>query len=124
MPLTILYIEDNPVVAEAVRDLLACEGWRVEVCAHGLAGLRQIEGDEHYDLLIVDHDLPYIHGLILVARARRLEHRQRTPIIMVSASDHKSEARNAGADLFLKKPEGMASLVEAVRRLVEESRAS
>jgi DNA-binding response OmpR family regulator len=118
MSLTILYIEDNGVVADAVSDLLAREGWCVEVCADGIAGLREIEGERHYDLLVVDHDLPYIHGLLLVERARRLQHRQRVPIIMVSAGEHQVAARNAGADLFLRKPEGIGELVESIKRLI------
>jgi DNA-binding response OmpR family regulator len=124
MSLTILYIEDNQVVADAVSDLLAEEGWRVEVCADGIAGLREIEGERHYDLLVVDHDLPYIHGLLLVERARRLQHRLRVPIIMVSADEHQAAARNTGANLFLRKPEGIGELVESVKRLIDESRAS
>jgi CheY-like chemotaxis protein len=117
MSLTILYIEDNVVVAGVVRDLLACEGWRVEVCADGLKGLSRMESDEHYDLLIIDHDLPFVHGLLLVQRARQLAHRQRLPLIMVSADDHKEAARRAGADLFLRKPNDMNLLVDAIRRL-------
>jgi DNA-binding response OmpR family regulator len=120
MSLTILYVEDNQLVAEMVRDTLEAEGWRVEVCADGLKGLSRIESEEHYDLLIIDHDLPYIHGLLLVERARRLTHRQRLPVISVSADDHKEAARRAGADLFLRKPDEIAGLVDAVRRLLRD----
>jgi two-component system chemotaxis response regulator CheY len=117
MSLTILYIEDNQMVAGVVRDLLACEGWQVEVCADGLQGLREIESERYYDLLIIDHDLPFIHGLLLVERARQLPQRQRLPLIMVSADDHKEAARRAGADLFLRKPEEIRGLVDAIRWL-------
>jgi DNA-binding response OmpR family regulator len=38
---------------------------------------------------------------------------------MVSATDCGAQARDAGADLFLRKPDDMHALVAAVRRLIE-----
>jgi hypothetical protein len=38
---------------------------------------------------------------------------------MVSATECGAEARGAGADLFLRKPDDIDALVEAVRRLTE-----
>ena len=37
MPLTILHVEDHKVVADAFRDALEAEGWRVVTCADGAA---------------------------------------------------------------------------------------
>ena len=118
MPLTILYVEDNKVVADAVAETLASEGWRVELCADGLAGLRRIEGDAHYDLRLLDNELPYLSGIALVRRARKLPHRARTPIIVISASEAEYGAREAGSDLFLKKPEGLRKLTLSIRRVL------
>jgi CheY-like chemotaxis protein/tetratricopeptide (TPR) repeat protein len=121
-PVSILQVEDNVFVAGAVRDTLELEGWRVEVCADGLRGLNRLEGEDHYDLIILDYDLPSIDGLQLAQRARRLPHRRSVPIVMLSASDHKAEARLVGVDAFLKKPDGVSSLVETIRRLLPEAR--
>ncbi len=119
MPLTILYVEDFKAIADAVRDALEMQGWRVEVCADGLTALSRIEGGEHYDLLMLDNELPRVSGVELVRRARLLPHRERTPIIVVSASEVGAEARGAGADAFLRKPQDMRLLVGTVRGLVE-----
>jgi DNA-binding response OmpR family regulator len=43
------------------------------------------------DLLILDNELPGVNGIELTRRARALAHRQRTPIIMLSASDVEAE---------------------------------
>jgi DNA-binding response OmpR family regulator len=53
-----------------------------------------------------------------VRYARRLPHRRRTPIIMLSASEVAAEAREAGADLFLRKLQDVGMLVRAVEVLV------
>ena len=120
--LTILLVEDSEIVADAMRETLELEGWCVEVCADGLAALSLIESGAHYDLLLLDNELPRMSGIELVRRARTLPHRKQTPIIMVSASEAGREARRAGAQLFLKKPEGMKTLVESIKLLNTQPR--
>jgi CheY-like chemotaxis protein len=76
-------------------------------------------GIEHYDVLLVDYDLPFVNGLSLVRRARQLAHRQQTPIIMLSATNCEREAREAGVDVFLSKPEDVLKLAETIYRLLK-----
>jgi two-component system chemotaxis response regulator CheY len=116
--LTILYAEDNKIVADAVRDLLESEGWRVEFYANGNSAMNRLAGGIAYDLLIFDNDLPGASGIELTRYARNLPIYLKTPIIMVSASDCSAEARGAGADLFLRKPDEIDGLVESVQRLL------
>jgi CheY-like chemotaxis protein len=117
MSLPILYVEDNRLVADAVRDLLEGEGWRVESCADGNCAMNRLAGGVAYDLLLLDNDLPGASGLELARYARRLARYRTTPIIMVSATDCQADARRAGVDLFLRKPDDIHALVDAVRRL-------
>jgi CheY-like chemotaxis protein len=65
MSLTILYVEDNKLVADAVRDMLESEGWRVESCADGHGAMNRRAGGVAYDLLLFDNDLPGASGLEL-----------------------------------------------------------
>jgi CheY-like chemotaxis protein len=124
MPLTILLVEDNKFVSDAARDLLTEEGWSVELCADGGTALNRLAGGITYDLLLFDNELPGATGLELTRYARGLARYRTTPIIMLSATDCGAEARRAGADLFLSKPDGMRTLVESIRRLIESARAS
>jgi CheY-like chemotaxis protein len=119
MSLTILYVEDNQLVAQAVRDLLESEGWSVVSCADGNSGMNRLAGGVPYDLLLFDNDLPGVSGLELTRYARRLPSYRRTPIIMVSATDCRADALSAGADLFLSKPDEIDRLVDAVRRVIK-----
>ena len=118
MNLTILYVEDDRLIADAVAELLTDEGWRVETCADGLTALALIEGGTRYDLLILDNELPRMNGVELARRARLTPHRARTPIVMLSASEVGAEAREAGVDLFLRKPQDMGLIASAVESLV------
>ena len=117
-PVTILHVEDHQMVADAVRYALETEGWLVEGCDNGAAALTKIESGAHYDLLILDNELPGINGIDLITRTKTLAHRQRTPIIMLSASDVERDARRAGASAFLRKPQEVSALAETIARLL------
>jgi CheY-like chemotaxis protein len=120
-PINILYAEDFQPVKHIVKEMLELEGWRVEDCDDGLTTLGRIESRAPYDLILLDDDLPGLTGLELAARARTLEHRRRTPILMLSAAERRRDAHAAGVSLFLKKPEDMQSLVETIKRLLRET---
>ncbi len=114
----ILHVEDDALVAANVRETLRDEGWRVSTHTDGFGALGEIEGGTHYDLILIDKQLPGVDGLDLVLRARELPHRQQVPIIMLSAGDFEREARRAGASAFLRKPEDMHALAETIARLL------
>jgi CheY-like chemotaxis protein len=116
--LTVLYAEDHKIVAEAVKETLEEEGLRVVLCSDGVVALRRISSNAHYDLLVLDNHLPNINGIEIVRHARKLPHRRNIPIIMLSATDARGEARLAGVNVFLKKPEGVKNLVESVNSLI------
>ena len=117
MPLTILHIEDDKVVADAVKGTLEAEGWRVVTCADGAAALNRLAGGAALDLLITDDDLPHVGGLEIVRYARALPHRRHIPVIMFTASDRRGEARDAGVNVYLRKPDDTEKLIETVATL-------
>lgn len=82
------------------------------------AELKKIESGEHYDLILLDNDLPLIDGLELARRARQSQQQASTPIVMVSAGNIKGEVRLAGINEFLRKPEDTHLIVDTVRRLL------
>jgi CheY-like chemotaxis protein len=102
MALTILHVEDNKVVAEAVRDTLEAEGWRAVTCADGAAALSSLVSAARHDLLITDNHLPLVDGLEVVRHARRLEHHSDMPIVMFSGSDCEKAVYKAGVNVFTK----------------------
>ncbi|MET0648170.1 MAG: response regulator [Pyrinomonadaceae bacterium] len=115
---SILYAEEAPLVADAVRETLEAEGWRVEVCARGDEALRRLQGEARFDLLILDFRLPGLDGLELARRARALPRAVRTPIIMFTDSEVEGDARRAGVDAYLRKPRDVHSLARTVAGLL------
>jgi len=116
----ILHVEDNEVVAQLVDEMFAGDEWLVELCTDGDSALRKLTGNDHYDLLLVDNDLPGLSGLDLVQRARKITHRRRTPIVMLSGSNCETEAWGAGVNAFLRKPEEISELPSTIARLLED----
>jgi two-component system, chemotaxis family, chemotaxis protein CheY len=117
--ITILHVEDNEIVAGTVKDTLEMAGWSIETCMEAAAAQNKLAGGAHYDLLIFDNDLPSTTGLELIGYARSMPHLRHTPIIMLSATDLRTEALSAGADVFLKKPEDINVLTETVQHLLD-----
>ena len=119
----ILVVEDHPVVADAIKETLELEGWSVRLCPDGSSARVELEGDEQFDLLIFDYELPGgTNGIELIRLARSLSRRRRTPIIMLSASDVEREAWRAGTDAFLRKPQDIARLTEMASRLLNQEK--
>jgi CheY-like chemotaxis protein len=114
----ILHIEDDETIATVAREMLEEQGWQVQTCDDGNAAIEHISGKVHYDFLLIDYDLPGVNGLDLVKRARNLTHRSRIPIGVLSASAVEAETREAGADVFLRKPQDIGSIAETITRLV------
>lgn len=116
---SVLHVEDEATVADAVKMTLDDEGWSVETCTDGVDALEALTGSARYDVLIVDNQLPSLDGVELIRRTRALAHRQQTPIIMLSGNaDVEMQARRAGANAFLRKPSDMSVIAETVARLL------
>jgi CheY-like chemotaxis protein len=116
--ISILHAEDNEPLANIINEMLSVEGWRVELCVDGDSALRNLTSDERIDLLLVDNELPGLGGLDLVKRTRKMTHRRRTPIVMLSGNDCETEAWRAGVDAFLKKPQQVKDLPSTISRLL------
>lgn len=117
----ILHAEDSPQVADIVRDTLQDLGWKVETCPDAAEVMRRIESKERYDLMIFDNDLGQgVSGLDLLRRARKIPHRKRMPIIILSAGDIEPQAWGAGASAFLRKPHDIGRLTAVVTRLLSK----
>lgn len=114
----IFHVEDHKVVADAVKDTLEMAGFRVVTCSDGAVALTRMASSARYDLMMFDNHLPNINGLELVRYARQIPHRRETPIIMLSASEHELEAREAGADVFLRKPQDVGAIVDTIKQLL------
>lgn len=114
----VLHVEDDAVVAEVVNAKLGDEGWSVETCADGASALEKLQSGARYDVFIFDNRLPDTSGIELTRRTRAMAHRQQTPVIVLSGDEVEAQARRAGANAFLRKPDDVPALAETVARLL------
>lgn len=114
--LAILLVEDDPLVAEVVGDLLRRQGHRVRHAGDGLAALADLASSP-CDIALIDLDLPGIDGLQL-ARMIRAQRGGALPLLAVTAramGDEEALAAAAGMDGLLRKPVTAAGLEAAIR---------
>lgn len=115
----ILYVENNLMLAQLVGDLLDLGGWHVWRVPDGTTAQTFLRGEQRYALLLVDNELRDTTGLEVVKFARSLPHRESLPIMLFSIEDCEREAKEAGANEFLRKPHDLFLLVETIRRLIK-----
>lgn len=119
MPDQILLVEDDPRLAEMVRDYLSMNGYRVTHAATGADAIAQ-EARATFDALVLDLMLPDMDGLDV---CRRVRARSTTPILMLTARGDALDrivGLELGADDYLPKPfeprELLARLKAILRR--------
>jgi DNA-binding response OmpR family regulator len=114
----ILIMEDDRILADAMREFLQGKGFKVEVVYDGESGYDYaILGI--YDLLIMDVLMPGLNGLTVARRVR--EHRVTTPILMLSDRadvQDRIDGLNAGADYYLGKPFDNRELMACINALL------
>ena len=103
-PLSVLLVEDDPLVAEVVSGLLRAQGHQLVHAAHGLAALAAL-ATARFDVALFDLDLPGMDGFAL-ARHVRAEGIDVRLVALTARADSgaESEATAAGFDRFLRKP--------------------
>jgi DNA-binding response OmpR family regulator len=114
----ILVVEDDKLVARAVRRGLEAEGYAVDVALDGTEGA-WLAAENEYDALVLDVMLPGLPGDQLCAQLR--EAGDWTPILMLTARslpEEEARALDAGADDFLAKPFSYLVLVARLRALL------
>jgi DNA-binding response OmpR family regulator len=114
----VLLVEDEPNIAEAMRFILAREGWRVSHLADGNLVLEALRRDPP-DLMILDHMLPGLSGLEILTALRADPALKALPVMMLTARGRDRDlAARAGADRFVSKPFSNAELVAEVRAMM------
>ncbi len=114
--MTVLVVDDDPIILESCRRVLEADGITVSLTASAAEGLEALEGHT-YDLLLADVKMPEVDGLQLMALARKRH--PRVPVLLMSGyptSETVAATMEGGADGFLPKPFTPEELVSAVRR--------
>jgi DNA-binding response OmpR family regulator len=117
----VLVVEDHHRLAEAIADGLRREGMAVDLAFDGAEALRHVSITD-YDVVVLDRDLPRIHG-DQVCRTL-VDRHSRTRVIMLTASGATRErvaGLELGADDYLPKPFEFTELVARIRALARRA---
>jgi two-component system copper resistance phosphate regulon response regulator CusR len=113
--LRILIVEDEPGIANFIKDGLAEEAFAVDTVSDGNAGLSTALTND-YDLILLDWMIPGLSGIEVCRQIRKSD--LLTPIIFLTAKDTVQDTvfgLEAGANDYIKKPFEFEELLARIR---------
>lgn len=120
----VLVVDDSITVREVERNLLANNGYDVDVAVDGAEGWNAVRAGQ-YALVVTDVDMPRMNGIELVANIKKHERLHSIPVMIVSYKDREEDrlrGLEAGADYYLTKSSFHDNtLLEAVENLIGKS---
>lgn len=118
---TILIIDDEEAIRNALRDILEMEDYEVDEAKDGIEALSKIK-QKGYDAIICDIKMPKMDGMEVLERVQILS--PDTPIIMISGHgdiDTAVETVKKGAFDFISKPPDLNRLLITIRNALDKS---
>jgi two-component system alkaline phosphatase synthesis response regulator PhoP len=119
---SILLVEDEENLHEALKLNLELEGYTVTSVYDGAAALKAVDA-EYFDLIILDVMLPEMDG-ISVAETVRISNNE-VPILILSAKNSSADrvlGLKKGADDYLTKPFNLEELLLRVHKLIDKNK--
>jgi two-component system alkaline phosphatase synthesis response regulator PhoP len=119
---SILLVEDEANLHEALKLNLELEGYEVTSAYDGAAALKAVNS-EYFDLIILDVMLPEVDG-INVTETIRLKNIE-VPILILSAKNSSADkilGLKKGADDYLTKPFNLEELILRIQKLIEKNK--
>src|SRR5215469_16698171 len=120
----VLIVEDEPYMAEAIRDGLRLDAIAADIAGDGGTALELLSVNA-YDIAILDRDIPGPSGDEIAERI--IASGSGMPILMLTAADRlddKASGFELGADDYLTKPFALRELVLRLRALDRRDRKS
>jgi len=120
--LSILLVEDEENLHEALRLNLELEGYEVTSAYDGAAALKALQA-EYFDLIILDVMLPEMDG-INVTETVRISNNE-VPILILSAKNSSADrvlGLKKGADDYMTKPFNLEELLLRVHKLIDKNK--
>ena len=119
---TILLVEDEENLHEALKLNLEMEGYEVSSAYNGTEALKKV-ANEYFDLIVLDIMLPEVDG-IAVTESIRVNNND-VPILILSAKNSSTDrvlGLKKGADDYLTKPFNLEELLLRVEKLIEKNK--
>jgi len=119
--MSILVIEDEESMRRSLEQGLTRAGFTVDTAADGHAGYERATANP-YEVIVLDRDLPGVHGDEVCRRLREGSSRSRVIMLTAAASlDDLTAGLDLGADDYLTKPFRFPELVARIRALARRT---
>ena len=118
----ILLVDDEPGLRRTLSDRLRKEGYAVDTAANGTIAL-DLARKSHYDVIILDLNLPAKDGVQVCQELRR--EGQNVAVLMLTARDSMTDkitGLKSGADDYMTKPFESAELLARIEALLRRTR--
>jgi DNA-binding response OmpR family regulator len=118
----ILVADDEPHIRRILTTLLEAASFDVDPVADGPSAIEHLTGDTGYDLVLLDIMMPGATGLEVLERIRKLAHRQKVPVVILTAKGQdadRDEAFSLGANDFVTKPFSPKKLLARIDEILE-----
>jgi CheY-like chemotaxis protein len=117
----LLIVDDDLDTAEALEEILACDGHRIRVARDGLEGLDRIKSGP-VDLILLDVEMPRLTGPAMAYELfLRDAGAENIPIVLLSGKlDLQRVAATVGTPYFLSKPYPLDALLSLLERALVE----
>lgn len=118
--LTVLVLDDNPLVLKLARALLEREGSTV-LTASSWIEFNHVLAANAPDIILLDVNLPSIKGNRLSEVLKSQSNKKEIPIVLISDLPEKSLEEmfpGSGADAWMRKPLTREKLIDVISRLV------
>jgi len=118
----VLLVEDDPILGDGIKTGLKQDKYNVDWLSDGGQASNALETD-HYDLILLDLNLPVKNGLDVLKEMRRQDNG--TPVLILTARDaieDRVKGLDMGADDYLSKPFDLDELLARVRALLRRSK--
>src|ERR1700710_1602850 len=120
--ISILLVEDEENLHEALKLNLELEGYEISSAFDGNQALKAVQS-EYFDLIILDVMLPGVDG-ITVTETIRVQNND-VPILILSARNASADrvlGLKKGADDYLTKPFNLEELLLRIQKLIEKNK--
>ncbi len=120
----ILVVEDSPTMRQLlVFSLNRLRRVEIVEAEDGMQGLRHLSSD-HFDLALIDINMPVMDGLKLISRIRSEDKFASMPIVVITtegAQEDRERALALGADEYLTKPIQANRVLAVAKSLLKRS---
>lgn len=122
--LRVMVIDDDLTILSMIKAIFEREGAEVFEASDGNIAVNLINTMEPPDIVILDIMLPYMDGMQILQKIRKLDSWKEVPVVMLTAKTSEEEtvkALEAGANEYIKKPFNSRELLIRVKKILKQN---